>query len=449
MASLLTKSLHEDERDALLHQLSQIDSAGLELVNTIINMNPSNEDGLLLVLGALARNSNPEIQSKVVNELFRRLDIAKSIGNSSNHVATINYALGNTGSRLAIDGLLPSLSHNDLDTQISAIRSLDVHLDQPIVQQALITLTKTTMEDKVLEEVLTILKNAFNSKVLRHPSKDMLSAMVNATIRVENPNLYVSLVRYLLLVGTDEALRNIDTIMQKHEFNHSNMSSVEGNSRIKRTSQWDTTNSYYNPVASYYDRRNDVLNYPIYKSHLASKSYGVSKLYLAVRTGTFIGSQYSSTTKRMKVFDKVIEEVRVLGGTHHVATLEYYDYTTSSNLYHKEFVKLGSSVRKNYFKKYDLSCRKFTGKLWDTSLTILKLNLPFFIYVGTLNLYITGTALTRGDAGVCICPLELKACEYFKPSTSLRVSGGGYANLLVSVTIYCVFIKYYTYTHTP
>ena len=99
--------------------MSQITNAKPELIDTIININPSNEDGILLILGALARNNNAAVQSKVVNELIRRLNTAKSTGNSSEDIVMLNYALGNTGSRLAIDALLSSIDHNDLDTQIA------------------------------------------------------------------------------------------------------------------------------------------------------------------------------------------------------------------------------------------------------------------------------------------------------------------------------------------
>ena len=170
MGSLLTKSLDKDERDVLLYQLSQITNAGSELVDTIINMNPSNEDGLLLILGALARNNDAVIQNKVVNELTRRLEVAKSSGNSSEDIVTINYALGNTGSRLAIDALLSSLDHDDLDTQVAVIRSLNIHLDQPAVQQALIILLAKVTEDKVLEEMLMILKDGFDNNLYTQKS---------------------------------------------------------------------------------------------------------------------------------------------------------------------------------------------------------------------------------------------------------------------------------------
>ena len=122
--------MSEDEQDALMHQLMQLKKAESKLVETVISINPSNDDNLVLVLGALARNNDDAIQNKVVKELLRRLSIAKSTGNSSEAVVFMNYALGNTGSRLAIDALLSSFSHQDVDTQISAIRGLDIHVDQ-------------------------------------------------------------------------------------------------------------------------------------------------------------------------------------------------------------------------------------------------------------------------------------------------------------------------------
>ena len=72
-------------------------------MDTVISINPSNDDNLVLVLGALARNNDDAIQSKVVKELLRRLSVANSSGNSNDEVVFINYALGNTGSPLAID----------------------------------------------------------------------------------------------------------------------------------------------------------------------------------------------------------------------------------------------------------------------------------------------------------------------------------------------------------
>jgi len=206
----------EDERDILLHQLAQISNAGHELVNTVININPSNDDGLLLVLGALAKNNDHAIQIVVVGELLRRLDTVKSSTNNTESIILLNYALGNTGSKLAIDALLSSLDHDNIDTQISVIRGLNVHLDQLNVQMALIRLLEGTEEDAILEEVLIVLKEAFEDKILVSPREDLLDTIVKTAVKLENANLYELLIQYLTLVGNNEVL--VHTIIQQHNY---------------------------------------------------------------------------------------------------------------------------------------------------------------------------------------------------------------------------------------
>ena len=439
LGSLLTKSLDEDERDALLHQLSQVTNARPELIDTIINTNPSNEDGLLLILGALARNNDAAIQSKVVNELIRRLEAAKSSGNSSEYIVTINYALGNTGSRLAIDALLSGLDHDDLDIQVAVIRSLNVHLDQPAVQQALITLLAKITEDKVLEEGLIILKDGFDNNVLRNPNKTLLNAIVNATIRLENPNLYKLLIEYLTAVGTDEALKDIIIIMQQENYRDVMHERTAGDSRVKRG--WDSTNSFYNLVASYYDRRSDVLTYPNYKYNLMGRNYGVNSLYFQVGAGTFAGTDTGTTagtyisiitnTKQMKFFMKVAARVIVLGKTIEVARLEYSERTSGSSRYHKVYVKLGSTVRTNTYKKSSDGCKSSNGNMWYKSGSVLFYRYNYYVFIATISFYISGTASTRGDGGICMCPGRWSACAEFTPSATLRITGGASVNLAV------------------
>ena len=65
--------------------------------------------------------------------------------------------IGNTGSKLAIDALLSSLDHDDIDTQISVIRGLGVHLDQPNIHNALIILLNETDNGEILDEIIAIL----------------------------------------------------------------------------------------------------------------------------------------------------------------------------------------------------------------------------------------------------------------------------------------------------
>ena len=428
--------MSEDEQDTLLHQLVQLNKAEYHLVDTVISVNPSNDDNLLLVLGALARNNDAAIQHKIVKELLRRLSIAKSTGNSSEAIAFINYALGNTGSRLATDALLSSLNHDDIDTQISVIRGLEVHLDQPTVQQALINLMETSAEDVVLEEVLAILNDAFNNKVLQNPSKELLNAIVDMAVKLENANLYELVIQYLKLVGTSEAQEMISIIMQQHNYGqvtNEQVSNVAGDSRIKRGTDWDSSSSsYYNLVASYSQRRNDVLTYPTHKAYIWGEKHGITNLNVKVGMGAFVGAYCGGTTNRLKVFGKAVTKVHVLGSDYNIGHLEYTDYTDNTALYHKVYVKLGSAVLTNINYRYALSCRASRQTLWDTSRTVFNRGISYFIYVGTLNFNIRATASTTGTSGVCMCPLTLTACVNLRPSVTLRITGGGQVDFLVS-----------------
>ena len=436
LGSLLTRSLSEDERDVLLYQLAQLSKAESELIDSVINAMPSNEDNLLLILGALARNNNAAIQTKVVQELIKRLNAAKSTSNSTETVVSINYALGNTGSQLAINALLSSLSHDDVDTKISVIRGIGIHLDQPAVQQALITLMKSSTEDSVLEEVLTILKDAFNNRVLQNPSKELMTAVVDMTIRLENANLYELVIQYLTLVGTNETQRMINIIIQQQNYGQAtneHVTDMVGGSRIKRNSEWNSTSSsYYDLVASYSQRSDDVATYPVHKAYIWGNQYGVSKLNLRVGAGAFVGVYCGDFNKRMKMFAKAKAQVHVLGKNIDVAHLEYSDYLSNNYLYHKVYVKLGSSVLKNVNEQYNLTCRTTQKNLWDINYTLFNLRFGFFLYVATIDFEIRATVSTRGDINSCNCPGSLVACANVVPSVTLHASGGASASLLVS-----------------
>ena len=432
LGSLLTKSMGEDERDILLYQLVQIKKAVPELIDTVININPSNDDGLLLVLGALAKNNDHDIQTVVVGELLRRLDTAKSSTNNTDLIILLNYALGNTGSRLAIDALLSSLGHNDTDTQISVIRGLGVHLDQLVVQKALITLLNGTKEDNVLEEVIVVLKDAYGNKILVNPSEGLLDTIVKTAVRLENPNLYELLIKYLTLVGTDGAQQHINTIRQQLNYGQVVRDKVSDNARIKRGSDWDESNSDYNLIASYYQRRNDVTDYPYHKGYLWEKTFGISDLNMKIATGTFVGGYWRDYTKRLKLYTKAVVRANVLGYSFHIADIESSDRTSGSRLYHRVYVKLGSTVFLNVNSQHTV-CTSSSGTLFSRDYTVFSKRYPVFVYITTIWFTLKGIVSVQLDGGRCVCPLEVKACANLVPSLSLTVKGGASASLAVSI----------------
>ena len=433
------QKLEDDERSILLFQLMQLRNASLHLVSTIVTANPSNDDGIILVLGILGRNSEYNIQKIIVDELLERFYATSTLINSTEALVTLTYALGNSGSKLSINALLSNLQHEDIDVQISAIRSLGYHLDQPVVQNGFMTSLTLTNEDKVLEEILMILTDAFDSKILINPSKELLNATISCTMKLENPNLYELLLKYLHKLDSSGVEVYLNLLKQQHNYGDAKcelISDINGvDSRVKRGSDWDQYYSDYDLVASYSQRRHDVTTYPNHKAYIWGKTYGIDKLNLKVGAGAFIGAYCKpNADKRFKAFVKGAAKVEVFGRTFNLAHLEYSDYTSNNHLYHRVYVKLGSYVVKDISTSYYIgSCHENHKNLWVTgqySVFYLKFHIP--VFVGCVSVYIRGYVSSRGDVNLCACPSKVSACGNVEPSLSLRVGGGASASLLVS-----------------
>ena len=432
--------MNEDERNALLYHLALIKNANLDLVNTVISSIRSNDDGIILVLGALARNNNITIEKVVVGELLKRLNTVLSSG-SNEAVTTLIYALGNSGSKLAIFPLLSTLKFDDIDIQISAIRSLASHLDQPVVQQAIITLLPLTDEDKILEEILKILINAFENKILTSPSEELLDAIIKSAIQLENPNLYELVAKYFHHLKLDGIDIYLDSLKQQHNYGEVQRDRVsdlhKNDSRVKRGSDWDENNSDYDVVASYSQRKNDVINYPSHKAYIYGKTFGVDKMKMKVGAGIFAGINVNITNAGFKFFAKAAAEVNVFGRTIDVVDMEASSYTQESMLAYKLYLKLGPSVRLNENKKIELKVDlvKYTTNV-ARSTEIFNFRWPIFVYVGTLNVYIKGTVSTELNSVICasmsFLPLIVKGNAEAKLSFNQRVTGGAYASLVVN-----------------
>ena len=403
---------------------------------TIVDSVSSDDDEIILVLGALAKNNNFTIQKVIVNELLQRLNAILSYGNIK-AVTTIMYGLGNSGSKLAISPLLAILKHNDIDIQISAIRSLASHLDQPDVQEAVINLLSTD-EDKILEEILKALIEAFENKVLVSPSKELLVAITNSAINLQNPNLYELFIKYLQQLKTNGIDVYLVLLKQQHNYGdlqNDQISDMNGNnSRVKRGSDWDQSHSDYDVVASYAQRRKDVVDYPDHRAYIWGKTFGVSKLNLKVGAGAFAGLHVTSTTIRSKFFAKLAAKVYVFGKTINVGEIESSHTTSGKIQSYKIYVKQGYHVDKSDIKQAEFGLNFKTTLSY--SRRIFNERWPIFVYVGTVNVYIQGSLSSGVSIGLSasakLLPPIAKASIDTKLSFGLRVSGGAYASLLVS-----------------
>ena len=432
--------MNEDERSTLLYQLALVKNANIGLVNTVISNIPSSSDGIILVLGALARSGNYTIQKIIVDELLKRLNTALSSSNNE-ALTTLIYALGNSGSKLAITPLLSALQFSDSDIKISAIRSLASHLDQPSVQQAIITLLPFIDEDKILEEILKILIDGFENKILTHPRQELINAIIKSAIELKNPNLYEVAVKYLELLKIDWADIYLTLLKQQHDYGEVQRDRISdlhtNDSRIKRGSDWDENYSDYDVVASHYQRKSDVINYPYHKAYIWGRTFGVDNLNLKVGAGAFTGINISWANAGFKFFVKAVAKVDVFGITINVVDIEASSYTSKQTLSYKLYLKLGTRVEKNDNKiiKLSVDLIKNTTNI-ARSRDIFYLRWPIFVYIGTVNVYIRGTVSSEMDIGICaslsIPPPTAKGDANTKVSINLRVTGGAYASLLVS-----------------
>ena len=413
------------------------------MVNTVISSISSNNDAIILVLGTLAKDNNLAIQKVVIGEIVQRLNTLTSF-NDTKTVTTLIYALGNSESKLAVSYLLPILEFNDIEIQISALRSLATHLDLPVVQEAIVGLLSTD-EDKILEETLKILIEAFRNMVLTSPSKELLVAITNSAIKLKNPNLYELLEKYLHQLKADGIYIYLEVLKQQPnygEVQHDHISDLYKNdSRIKRGSDWDQQYSDYDVVASYSQRRSDVINYPSHRAYIWGKTLGVDKLRLKIGAGAFAGQHVSSTSIRLKFYSKVAANIEVFGSTIKVVDIETSGkYVSGNTLDYRTYILQGYSVGVNDIKaeKIGSDLKKFTQSI-SRSKQIFHRRWPIFVYVGTINVYLQGslTSQVNFDLGAkaSIQPPSAEVNFGATLSFSVRVSGGAYASLLVNYVL--------------
>ena len=426
----------------MLRQLALVKNASLDLVNIVISHITSSDDDIVPALGAMARNNKFTIQKVVIDELLARLNTALS-SSDNEAVTTLIYALGNSGSQLAISPLLSTLQYDDIDIQISAIRGLASHLDQPVVQQAIITLLTSTDEDKILEEILNILIDAFEYKILTNPNRELISAIINSAIYLENPNLYELVTNYLHQLKIDEIDNYLDLLKQQHNYGdvqHEHMGDMDkNNSRIKRGLDWDADNSYYNLVATLADRKNDVKKFPKHLAFILGTTLGVSKMNMKVASGEFAGINIGSSSADYKLFARVGANVHVFGRNYKGVKLELSRYSADNYIYDKVYLWDGSSLNKN-IKTAAVTIAGKTEFSAYGSLTIFNTDISIYIYVGSVSIDIRGRMSVGMSMGLCaalqfppVSQPKAKCQAKLELSLTLNIDGDTHTKLLVRI----------------
>ena len=322
-------------------------------------------------------------------------------------------------------------------------RGLASHLNQPAVQQAIITLLSSTDEDKILEEILKILIDAFEYKILTSPGNELISAIINSAIYLENANLYELVKIYLHQLNTDEIDNYLDLLKQQYNYGdveHEHMGNMDkNNSRVKRGSDWDASNSNYSLVASLTDRRNDVKNFPKHLAFIWGGTLGVSNMNMKVGAGGFAGIKKGSSSADYKLFARVGANLHVFGRNYKVANLEISRYSSNNDIYDKTYLWSGSSLNKNLLTKNVTTAVKRDISAHG-SLTLFNTDISIYVYVGHVSVDIRGRVSVGMDMGLCGAlqfppksQPKARCHAKFKLSLTLSVDGDVHTTLLVNI----------------
>ena len=148
-------------------------------------------------------------------------------------------------------------------------------------------------------------------------------------------------------------------------------------------------------------------------------------------------------TVKFKLLLLLLLKVNIFGKAINIAHLEYSDHTNGNSLYHRVYVKMGWNVIKNINKLYHLnSCEDSSTILWSSgSHTVFNFKFGIFAFVGTIDVYISGTVNSHADLGICACLSILSACGNVKPSLTLCVSGRARASFLVNYISHVTYVR--------
>ena len=386
---------------------------------------------LLLSIATLGRHEN--VQEKVVSYLSVKLLSAKG----SEETSLLLHALGNTASKKIIPLILPFLSDPNYQAySIDALRT--VSMDDRVEEEFTNIVSDTFYPQVVLEVAESLLfpfKHSIYSSQIEKDStvnENLKTSLIQAGIKYNDHELTKILQKYFIAIkdkASGERLR---------EGLETKTTTVGSREKRASTSDWDSTsNSNYNLVASRSGRRRDVSTYPYHRGYLWATEIGYSKLHADIAAGGFGGVGISGIKlyararfdlvawkKTYTALDIIFSYVRKFPNKNSVSTLTY-----------RRYIKIVGSTLLNT-KRTTTRTYKYT-RSWQRTVTLFRVKYSFFIYVGTLDLTLTGQISGQMKFNAFIARLDndvnMKASAMLETGPTLTVKGGASVKLLVRV----------------
>ena len=362
--------------------MSTISNAHIEFVNSlkqyVLNAMKDSEvvDQLLLAFGAMASNAQPEVEYEIATFLLGLHETLITSRNDTSVLTSLLLAMGNTGSGHVIDVILSYLDSSISDLQTAAIRALVkfTHLQQ--VTNSLAELLEVDIaEETIMLITHTVLKGHRHStdqdiEIAPEDAYPLIRSLVSAVMQCNNTELTLIVAAYIDEVGGEQ----------------SSFLQTELQSRFRRgTSDWDSSSSDYNLVASLSSRQQDVNTHPRHKAYIYGKTLGISKANLKAAAGVFFGR--SDDCDNMKGYAKAYAEGNLLSRKRTLVDVDILLQKTPYSINGRLYAQIGGNtlVNKNLNIDGSHQCRQYSTPLSRSCYCLFGFTYSIFVYVGTVS----------------------------------------------------------------
>ena len=403
-----------------------------ELEEVIISAD-NHLDPLLLAYGALGSDTTVASEQRIVTFLLNRMEEAPRSALTMIHYI---HALGNTGSPFALDTITSFLNHSAVEVQLASISAMRKLINDPLVEETLTSILQSTPAHH--EHVVAIAETlSEGAKYLEEkdvdykPSMELQTTLVASAVQLGDVELAELILSFVEMFETPESEGLSEAL-------EDTIATELSQSRERRGTDWDASNSDYNIVASQSSRAADVRNYPNHRAYIWGRTLGISQANIKFGAGYFLGHRCPN----LKAFGKAIARAKLLRWSWnllHAETLLEHSYgRVRTKLYFKVLSNVLTDLSATVTWPGTNCATTPPRNLYSTRRYYLaRVSYSIFIYVGTLSLHLRPYVQAHIDSRseLCANSKTIRAYAGIRPRLTFVVQGGVTGNLLVRLCV--------------
>ena len=403
-----------------------------ELEEVIISAD-NHLDPLLLAYGALGSDTTVASEQRIVTFLLNRMEEAPRSALTMIHYI---HALGNTGSPFALDTITSFLNHSAVEVQLASISAMRKLINDPLVEETLTSILQSMPAHH--EHVVAIAETlSEGAKYLEEkdvdykPSMELQTTLVASAVQLGDVELAELILSFVEMFETPESEGLSEAL-------EDTIATELSQSRERRGTDWDASNSDYNIVASQSSRAADVRNYPNHRAYVWGRTLGISQANIKFGAGYFLGHRCPN----LKAFGKAIARAKLLRWSWnllHAETLLEHSYgRVRTKLYFKVLSNVLTDLSATVTWPGTNCATTPPRNLYSTRRYYLaRVSYSIFIYVGTLSLHLRPYVQAHIDSRseLCANSKTIRAYAGIRPRLTFVVQGGVTGNLLVRLCV--------------